>query len=89
MRKRPLRCACAWHWDRARNALAWKANGARGRGTPTRMRTRVARGVFESARTHEAVQLPASVADLDTALAKVDRNNFAHGFGRRKDLAFA
>jgi hypothetical protein len=45
--------------------------------------------VFESARTHEAVQLPASVADLDTALAKVDRNNFAHGFGRRMDLAFA
>ena len=78
MRKRPLRCACAWQWGGARNALARKANSARGWGTPTRARTRVARGGFESARTYEAVQLPARVADLDTALAKVDGDHFAH-----------
>ena len=44
------------------------------------MRTRVARGVFESARTHEAVQLPASVADLHAALPKVNADDFAHGY---------
>ena len=46
---------------------------------PTRARTRVARDGFESASTHEAVELPAGVAALHTALAKVDRDHFAHG----------
>ena len=50
---------------------------------PTRARTRVARDGFESASTHEAVELPAGVAALHTALAKVDRDHFAHGCCRR------
>jgi len=33
---------------------------------------------FESAQTHEAVQLPASVADLDAALAKMNADNLTH-----------
>ena len=33
---------------------------------------------FESAQTHEAVQLPASIADLDAALAKVNGDNLTH-----------
>ena len=45
---------------------------------PTRARTRVARDGFESASTHEAVELPAGVAALHTALAKVDRDNLTH-----------
>jgi hypothetical protein len=36
---------------------------------------------FESAQTHEAVQLPASVADLDAALAKMNADNLTHFFG--------
>jgi hypothetical protein len=36
------------------------------------------------ARTHEAVQLPASVADLDAALPKVNADDFAHGYFLRK-----
>jgi hypothetical protein len=32
------------------------------------------------ARTHEAVQLPASVADLHTALTKVNADNLTHGY---------
>ena len=33
---------------------------------------------FESAQTHEAVQLPASIADLDAALTKVNGDNLTH-----------
>ena len=51
---------------------------ARTWGGPTRARTRVARGGFDSADTHEAVELPAGVAALHTALAKVDRDNLTH-----------
>ena len=61
--------------------LHWIRGGAfcaRRPGGPTRARTRVARGGFESADTHEAVELPAGVAALHTALAKVDRDNLAH-----------
>ena len=47
-------------------------------GGPTRARARVARVGFESADTHEAVELPAGVAALHTALAKVDRDNLTH-----------
>ena len=36
---------------------------------------------FESAQTHEAVQLPASIADLDAALAKVNADNLTHLVG--------
>ena len=45
---------------------------ARTWGGPTRRRARIARDGFESASTHEAVELPAGVAALHTALAKVD-----------------
>ena len=67
-----VRVAVGW---RARNALAgqWiaRADGARLRGLARGSRA-VGSIRFESAQTHEAVQLPASIADLDTALAKVD-----------------
>ena len=70
----------------ARGAVGCIAQGcaqgggcARRPGGPTRARTRVARDGFESASTHEAVELPAGVAALHTALAKVDRDNLAHG----------
>ena len=53
---------------------------ARRPGGPTRARTRVARDGFESASTHEAVELPAGVAALHTALAQVDRDNLTHLF---------
>ena len=39
---------------------------------------------FESADTHEAVELPAGVAALHTALAQVDRDNLTHLFFRLK-----
>ena len=51
---------------------------ARTWGGPTRRRARIARDGFESASTHEAVELPAGVAALHTALAKVDRDNLTH-----------
>jgi len=51
-------------------------------GGPTRARARVARVGFESADTHEAVELPAGVAALHTALAQVDRDNLTHLFFR-------
>jgi hypothetical protein len=51
---------------------------ARRWGGPTRRRARIARDGFESASTHEAVELPAGVAALHTALAKVDRDNLTH-----------
>ena len=51
---------------------------ARRWGGPTRRRARIARDGFESASAHEAVELPAGVAALHTALAKVDRDNLTH-----------
>ena len=57
---------------RAQGGLRAQAGG------PTRARARVARVGFESADTHEAVELPAGVAALHTALAKVDRDNLTH-----------
>jgi hypothetical protein len=55
---------------------------ARTWGGPTRRRARIARDGFESASTHEAVELPAGVAALHTALAQVDRDNLTHLFFR-------
>ena len=56
----------------------WGGGCARRWGGPTRRRARIARDGFESASTHEAVELPAGVAALHTALAKVDRDDLTH-----------
>ena len=94
MKKRPLRCACAWQWGGARNALSAGQRIARADGARQRGLARGSRAVgsirFESAQTHEAVQLPASVADLDAALAEMNADNLTHfsvGFGSRLKFA--
>ncbi len=56
--------------------------GLRAQAGNARARARVARVGFESADTHEAVELPAGVAALHTALAQVDRDNLTHLFFR-------
>ena len=72
----------AWQWGGARNALAAGQRIARADGARQRGLARGSRAVgsirFESAQTHEAVQLPASIADLDAALAKVNADNLTH-----------
>ena len=77
---------------RVRVAVGWRRGGAlsgqwiaRADGARERGLARGSRAVcsirFESAQTHEAVQLPASVADLDAALAKMNADNLTHFFG--------
>jgi hypothetical protein len=74
---------------RVRVAVGWRRGGAlagqwiaRADGARQRGLARGSRAVgsirFESAQTHEAVQLPASVADLDAALAKMNADNLTH-----------
>ena len=74
---------------RVRVAVGWRRGGAlagqwiaRADGARQRGLARGSRAVgsirFESAQTHEAVQLPASIADLDAALAKVNGDNLTH-----------
>ena len=76
---------------RVRVAVGWRRGGAlsgqwiaRADGARQRGLARGSRAVgsirFESAQTHEAVQLPASVADLDAALAKMNADNLTHFF---------
>ena len=72
----------AWQWGGARNALAAGQRIARADGARQRGLARGSRAVgsirFESAQTHEAVQLPASIADLDATLTKVNGDNLTH-----------
>jgi len=74
---------------RVRVAVGWRRGGAlsgqwiaRADGARQRGLARGSRAVgsirLESAQTHEAVQLPASVADLDAALAKMNADNLTH-----------
>ena len=74
---------------RVRVAVGWRRGGAlagqwiaRADGARQRGLARGSRAVgsirFESAQTHEAVQLPASVADLDAALAEMNADNLTH-----------
>ena len=73
-----VRVAVGWRSQRARReSEEARADGARQRG---RARGSRAVGSRARARTHEAVQLPASVADLDAALPKVNADDFAHGY---------
>jgi hypothetical protein len=75
-----VRVAVGWRSQRARReSEEARADGARQRG---RARGSRAVGSRARARTHEAVQLPAGIADLDTGLADVDGDNFTHGKGR-------
>jgi len=77
-----VRVAVGWRSQRARReSEEARADGARQRG---RARGSRAVGSRARARTHEAVQLPASVADLDAALPKVNADDFAHGYGIQK-----
>ena len=73
-----MRVAVGWRAQSARKeSEEARADGARQRG---RARGSRAVGSRARARTHEAVQLPASVADLDAALAKVNADNLTHFF---------
>jgi hypothetical protein len=73
-----VRVAVGWRSQRARReSEEARADGARQRG---RARGSRAVGSRARARTHEAVQLPASVADLDAALPKVNADDFARGY---------
>ena len=78
-----VRVAVGWRSQRARReSEEARADGARQRG---RARGSRAVGSRARARTHEAVQLPASVADLDAALPKVNADDFAHGYFLRSN----
>jgi hypothetical protein len=71
-----VRVAVGWRVQRPR----WESGIARADGAGQRGRARGSRAVGSRARarTHEAVQLPASVADLHTALTKVNGDNLTH-----------